>query len=153
MAQYAYNYNDIYDDYLVQAAPKTAPAREEVTAPKQPELRRIGRTKEQVIKENQKKFKIALAKISLIAAAFIAVISMAVMSQSELNSARQRLEEVNAAYQMSLEENNDLKLQLDNMLAGVNIDKIAKNSLGLEKIPSKRQLSVDMSKVTIAEKQ
>lgn len=150
MAQYAFNYNDIYDDYIVQtppranAAPKRSP--EEKTAPKQPELRRIGRTKQQVIKENQRKFKIALAKISLIAAAFIAVISMALISQSELKAAQQRLADVNAAYQMSLEENNDLKLQLDNALAKVDIEKIAENQLGLEKIPNKRKLSVDMSK-------
>ncbi len=145
MAQYAYNYNDIYDDYIVQAAPKTVPVTEE--KPAQPELRRIGRTKEQVIKENQKKFKIALAKISVIAAAFIAVISMAVMSQAQLNKAKQQLADVNAAYQQSLEQNNELKLQLDNMLAGVNIDKIAKENLGLQKIPNKRKLMVDISKL------
>lgn len=145
MAQYAYNYNDIYDDYIVKAAPKTAPVAEEKQA--QPELRRIGRTKEQVIKENQKKFKIALAKISVIAAAFIAVISMAVMSQAQLNSAKQQLADANAAYQQSLEQNNELKLQLDNMLAGVNIDKIAKENLGLQKIPDKRKIMVDISKL------
>lgn len=149
MAQYAFNYNDIYDDYLVQATPErnAAPKRktEEKSAPKQPELRRIGRTKQQVIKENQRKFKIALAKISLIAAAFIAVISMAIMSQGELKAAQQKLADTNAAYQLSLEENNQLKLQLDKALEKVDIDKIAKNQLGLQKIPEKRKLSVDMS--------
>lgn len=147
MAQYAFNYNDIYDDYLVQAAPKTAPKKQQSTAPAQPELRRIGRTKQQVIKENQRKFKIALAKISLIAAAFIAVISMAVVSQGQVRAAEQRLAEVNAAYQLSLEENNNLKLQLDNILAKQDIDKIAKKQLGLQKIPEKRRFSVDMSEL------
>lgn len=149
MAQYAFNYNDIYDDYLVQATPEqnAAPKRkvQETAEPKQPELRRIGRTKQQVIKENQRKFKIALAKISVILAAFIAVISMAVISQTELNAAKQRLDDTNAAYQASLEQNNQLKLQLDNVLAKVNIEKIAKNQLGLQKIPEKRKFSVDMS--------
>lgn len=148
MAQYAFNYNNIYDDYLVQAAPATPEKiREEKKAPAQPELRRIGRTKQQVIKENQRKFKIALMKISLITAAFIAVIGMAVSSQMQLNAAEQRLVDANAAYQMSLEENNQLKLQLDNELSKVNIEKIAKNQLGLEKIPAKRKFSVDMSKL------
>lgn len=147
MAQYAFNYNDIYDDYLVQAAPKTAPKKQQSPAPTQPELRRIGRTKQQVIKENQRKFKIALAKISLIAAAFIAVISMAVVSQGQVRAAEQRLAEVNAAYQLSLEENNNLKLQLDNILAKQDIDKIAKKQLGLQKIPEKRRFSVDMSEL------
>lgn len=147
MAQYAMKYNNIYDDYLVQAAPEAMPKKEQKPASAQPELRRIGRTKQQVIKENQRKFKIALAKISLIAAAFIAVISMAVMSQSELRAAEQRLSEANAAYQLSLEENNNLKLQLDNILAKQDIDKIAKNQLGLQKIPEKRKFSVDMSEL------
>jgi len=144
MAQYAYNYNDIYDEYIVQAAPNVAPKTEE-NAP-QPEYRRIGRTKEQVIKANQKKFKIALAKISIIAAAFIAVIGMAVISQHQLSAAKQQLADVNAAYQMSLEKNNELKLQLDNILAGENIPKFAEERLGLEKIPDKRKLMVDVSK-------
>ena len=147
MAQYAMNYNNIYDDYLVQAAPKTAPKKEQKPVNTQPELRRIGRTKQQVIKENQRKFKIALAKISLIAAAFIAVISMALISQSQVRAAEQRLADVNAAYQMSLEENNNLKLQLDNILAKQDIDKIAKKQLGLQKIPEKRRFSVDMSEL------
>ena len=147
MAQYAMNYNNIYDDYLVQAAPRTAPAPQKKAAPAQPELRRIGRTKQQVIKENQRKFKIALAKISLIAAAFIAVISMALISQAQVKAAEQRLAEVNAAYQVSLEENNNLKLQLDNILAKQNIEKIAKKQLGLQKIPEKRKFSVDMSEL------
>lgn len=144
MAQYAYNYNDIYDEYIFQAAPKTAPETEK-KAP-QPEYRRIGRTKEQVIKANQKKFKIALAKISVIAAAFIAVISMAVISYGQLGNAKQQLNDVNAAYQMSLEKNNELKLQLDNILAGENIPQYAEKILGLEKIPEKRKIFVDVSK-------
>lgn len=147
MAQYAYKYNDIYDEYLVQAAPKAAPEKKQASAPEKPELRRIGRTKQQVIKENQRKFKIALAKISIIAAAFIAVISMAVISQTQVRAAEQRLADVNAAYQMSLEENNNLKLQLDNILAKQNIEKIAKKQLGLQKIPEKRKFSVNMSEL------
>ena len=92
-------------------------------------------------------FKIALAKISIIAAAFIAVISMALISQAQVKAAEQRLAEVNAAYQVSLEENNNLKLQLDNILAKQDIEKIAKKQLGLQKIPEKRKFSVDMSEL------
>lgn len=142
MAQYAYKYNDIYDEYLVQAAPKTAPKTEEKAV--QTELHRVGRTREQVIKANQKKFKIALAKISVIAAAFIAVISMAVSSANNLNAAKKELEDVNAAYHHSLEQNNELKLQIDNIIAGVNIDEVAKQ-LGLEKIPANKRIVVDVT--------
>lgn len=149
MAQYAFNYNDIYDDYLVQATPErtAAPKKsiEEMPASVQPELHKVRRTKQQVIRDNQRKFKIGLAKVSVILAAFIAVIGMAVISFGELNSAKQQLESVNAAYQASLEENNQLKLQLDKALEKVDIDKIAKNQLGLQKIPDKRKRSVDMS--------
>ena len=79
--------------------------------------------------------------------AFIAVISMAVISQSQVRAAEQRLADVNAAYHVSLEENNNLKLQLDNILAKQDIDKIAKKQLGLQKIPEKRQFSVNMSEL------
>lgn len=144
MAQYAYNYNDIYDDYIVQAAPKVAPKTEE-KAP-QTELQRVGRTKEQVIKANQKKFKIALAKISIIAAAFIAVISMAVSSAQQLNAVKKELDDVNAAYQLSLEQNNELKLQIDNIIAGENIPKYAEEKLGLVKIPRDKMRLVDVSR-------
>lgn len=148
MAQYAYKYNDIFDDYLVQATPAPQKKPEVKPEPEKPQLKRIGRTKQQVIKENQRKFKIALAKISIIAAAFVAVVSMAVMSQAELKSTEMKLAQVNAAYQESLEENNQLKSELDKMLAKVDIDKIAKKQLGLQKIPEKRKLSVDMSRLT-----
>ena len=144
MAQYAYNYNDIYDEYIVQAAPMRE--HESEAMPPKPEYRRIGRTKEQVIKANQRKFKIALAKTSIVLAAFIAVIGMGVMSFVQVGNAKQALADVNAAYQQSLEQNNELKLQLDNILAGENIPKYAEEVLGFEKIPAKRQFVVDVSR-------
>lgn len=147
MANYALNYNDIFDDYLVQAEPVKKPEVMPEAKPSQPELRRIGRTKQQVIEKNIRKFKIDLLKFSFVLAAFIAVISMAVSSNGDLKAAEQRLAEANAAYHMSLEENNNLKLQLDNELAKVNIDKIAKKQLGLQKVSSKRTFSIDMSEL------
>lgn len=153
MAQYAYKYSDIFDDYLVQPSPKAsaAPQRKPQQRPVQnpvsskPELRKVRRTKEQVIKENQRKFKIALAKISVIFALFAAMIGMAAMSTAELESKKQELENVKAAYQLSLEENNNLKLQLDKALENVNIEKIAKERLGLQKIPDSRRRLIDIS--------
>ena len=152
MAQYAYKYNDIYDDYLVQpsaraqAAPKRAPSHApSQPAPAAPPLRKVKRTKEQVIRENQRKFKIALAKVSVIFALFASMIGMAAGSYAELAEAKAQLENVNATYQLCLEENNQLKLQLDKALATVNIDQIATQQLGLQKIPDARKRSVDMS--------
>lgn len=152
MAQYAYKYNDIYDDYLVQpsaraqAAPKRAPSHApSQPAPTAPPLRKVKRTKEQVIRENQRKFKIALAKVSVIFALFASMIGMAAGSYAELAEAKAQLENVNATYQLCLEENNQLKLQLDKALATVNIDQIATQQLGLQKIPDARKRSVDMS--------
>lgn len=152
MAQYAYKYNNVYDEYLVQpsAAAQTAPKRAPSRAPSQPAsatppLRKVKRTKEQVIRENQRKFKIALAKVSVIFALFASMIGMAAGSYAELENAKAELESVNAAYQLCLEENNQLKLQLDKALATVDIDKIATQQLGLQKIPDGRKLSVDMS--------
>lgn len=152
MAQYAYKYNNVYDEYLVQpssaaqAVPKRAPSR----APSQPTtatppLRKVKRTKQQVIRENQRKFKIALAKVAVIFALFASMIGMAAGSYAELESKKAELEDVNAAYQLCLEENNQLKLQLDKALASVDIEKIAQQQLGLQKIPDGRKLSVDMS--------
>lgn len=152
MAQYAYKYNDIYDDYLVQpsaraqAAPKRAPSHApSQPAPTAPPLRKVKRTKQQVIRENQRKFKIALAKVSVIFALFASMIGMAAGSYAELAEAKAQLENVNATYQLCLEENNQLKLQLDKALATVNIDQIATQQLGLQKIPDARKRSVDMS--------
>lgn len=152
MAQYAYKYNDIYDEYLVQpsAAAQTAPKKAPSRAPSQPAvevppLRKVKRTKEQVIRENQRKFKIALAKVAVIFALFSSMIGMAAGSYAELANAKAELESVNATYQLCLEENNQLKLQLDKTLATVNIDKIATQQLGLQKIPEARKRSVDMS--------
>lgn len=152
MAQYAYKYNDIYDDYLVQASPRSgaAPARKpqqrpQQTAPAKPELRKVRKTKQQVIKENQRKFKIALAKISVIFALFAAMIGMAANSKVELESKKQELESIKASYQVCLEENNNLKLQLDKALENVDIEKIAKERLGLQKIPESRRRLVDIS--------
>ena len=152
MAQYAYKYNDIYDDYLVQpsaraqAAPKRAPSHApSQPAPAAPPLRKVKRTKQQVIRENQRKFKIALAKVSVIFALFASMIGMAAGSYAELAEAKAELENINATYQLCLEENNQLKLQLDKALATVNIDKIATQQLGLQKIPDARKRSVDMS--------
>ena len=152
MAQYAYKYNDIYDDYLVQpsaraqAAPKRAPSHApSQPAPTAPPLRKVKRTKQHVIRENQRKFKIALAKVSVIFALFASMIGMAAGSYAELAEAKAQLENVNATYQLCLEENNQLKLQLDKALATVNIDQIATQQLGLQKIPDARKRSVDMS--------
>lgn len=153
MADYAYKYNNIYDEeVIVQASPKStaapkrapqqAPAHKE---PQKPELRKVKRTKEQIIRENQRKFKIALGKISVIFALFAAMIGMAAMSQSELNYKKQELENIKASYQVSLEENNNLKHQLDEALKNVNIEKIAKERLGLEKIPDSRRILIDIS--------
>ena len=153
MAQYAYKYNDIYDDYLVQpsarsqAAPQRAPSRApSQPAPAAPHLHKVKkRTKEQVIRENQRKFKIALARFAVIFALFASMLGMAAGSQAELESKKAELEKLNETYQLCLEENNQLKLQLDKMLATVNIDQIATQQLGLQKIPDSRKLSVDMS--------
>ena len=153
MAQYAYKYNDIYDDYLVQpsassqAAPQRAPSRApSQPAPAAPHLHKVKkRTKEQVIRENQRKFKIALARFAVIFALFASMLGMAAGSQAELESKKAELAKLNETYQLCLEENNQLKLQLDKMLATVNIDQIATQQLGLQKIPDSRKLSVDMS--------
>lgn len=153
MAQYAYKYNDIYDDYLVQpsarsqAAPQRAPSRApSQSAPAAPHLHKVKkRTKEQVIRENQRKFKIALARFAVIFALFASMLGMAAGSQAELESKKAELAKLNETYQLCLEENNQLKLQLDKMLATVNIDQIATQQLGLQKIPDSRKLSVDMS--------
>ena len=153
MAQYAYKYNDIYDAYLVQpsarsqAAPQRAPSRApSQPAPAAPHLHKVKkRTKEQVIRENQRKFKIALARFAVIFALFASMLGMAAGSQAELESKKAELAKLNETYQLCLEENNQLKLQLDKMLATVNIDQIATQQLGLQKIPDSRKLSVDMS--------
>ena len=73
------------------------------------------------------------------------MIGMAAGSYAELANAKADLESVNAAYQLCLEENNQLKLQPDQALATVNIDMIATQQLGLQKIPEARKRSVDMS--------
>ena len=154
MAQYAYKYNDIYDEYLVQpsaaaqTAPKRAPARVPVQqpAPAAPHLHKVKkRSKEQVIRDNQRKFKIALAKVAVIFALFASMLGMAANSYAELEGKKAELESLNATYQLCLEENNQLKLQLDKALATVDIDKIATQQLGLQKIPDSKKLSVDMS--------
>ena len=69
---------------------------------------------------------------------------MAVSSANNLNAAKKELEDVNAAYHHSLEQNNELKLQIDNIIAGVNIDEVAKQ-LGLEKIPANKRIVVDVT--------
>lgn len=154
MAQYAYKYNDIYDEYLVQpsaraqAAPQRAPSRAPVQqpAPAAPHLHKVKkRSKEQVIRDNQRKFKIALAKVAVIFALFASMLGMAAGSHAELESKKAELAGLNESYQLCLEQNNQLKFQLDKMLATVNIDQIATKQLGLQKIPDAKKLSVDMS--------
>ena len=99
----------------------------------------------QVIRENPRKFKIALARFAVIFALFASMLGMAAGSQAELESKKAELAKLNETYQLCLEENNQLMLQLDKMLATVNIDQIATQQLGLQKIPDSRKLSVDMS--------
>lgn len=144
MAQYAYNYNGVYDDYIVQAAPKEAPRPAE-KRPSQPPLQRMDRSKEQEEKAKRKKFKITLAKISLVAAAFIAVILVAVTSFQQLNAAKKELEDVNAAYQLSLSESNELKQRIDELVSEKDIDDYAQNELNLVKIPKTKMRIVDVT--------
>lgn len=143
MAQYAYNYNDIYDEYLVQAAPKTAPEQEK-KRPAQPELQRIGSTEQQLFRAKHKKYEIAIAKISLIVSAFCIVILIASNSAIKRNEARQALAEVNAAYQLSLEQSNELKSQMDSLITDERVAQYAKK-LGLVKIPGDKMRVVDIT--------
>lgn len=143
MADYAYKYNDIFDDYVVQptrsgnAAPRRAPSQRPVQTPnkkQQPPVRKFKKSKEQVIKENKRKFKIALAKVSVIFALFAAMFLMAAETRAELYQARANLEKAEESYQLCLEENNRLKLQLNKEMEKIDIEDIAENQLGMVKI-------------------
>ena len=153
MAQYAYKYNDIFDDFVVQpehtgnAAPRRAPSPRPNQAPakkQQPPVRKYKKTKEQVIRENKRKFKIALAKVTVIFALFASMLLVAGVTRAELYEAKAGLEKAEESYQLCLEENNQLKLQLNNMMEKVNIEKIAEEQLGLVKVGKNRSREVEI---------
>lgn len=153
MAQYAYKYNDIFDDYVVQpergnAAPAKRPQQRPAAAPQrkqEPPVRKFKKSKEQVILENKRKFKIALAKFSIVFAMFAAMFLMAAVSRAEVYDTRAELAAAEESYQLCLEQNNKLKLQLNKAMEKVDIEKIAKEELGLVKISSNRSYKVDVS--------
>lgn len=154
MAQYAYKYNDIFDDYLVQAepvrgnaAPRRAPSQRPAQAPvkkQQPPVRKHKKSKQQVIYENKRKFKIALAKVCIIFALFVSMFLMAAVTGAELNTAKENLAAAEENYQLCLEQNNQLKLQLSNIMQKVDIEKIAQEQLGLVKVTKDKQLEVEI---------
>ena len=154
MADYAYKYNDIFDDFVVQAtpsgnaAPRRAPSQRPVQAParkQQPPVRKYKKSKEQVIKENKRKFKIALAKVSVIFALFAAMLLMAGVTRAELYEAKAGLEKAEESYQQCLEQNNQHKLQLNKEMEGIDIEDIAENQLGLVKVPKNKSRTVIVS--------
>lgn len=154
MADYAYKYNDIFDDYVVQptrsgnAAPRRAPSQRPAQAPakrQQPPIRKYKKSKEQVIKENKRKFKIALAKVSVIFALFAAMLLMAGVTRAELYEAKSNLEKAEESYQLCLEQNNQLKLQLNKEMEGIDIEDIAENQLGLVKVSKGYSREVNVS--------
>lgn len=157
MAQYAYQYNDIFDDVVIQPqrgntaprrnpAPSQRPVQRPVQKPSdQPPVRKFKKSKEQVIKENKRKFKIALAKASIVFALFASMLLMAAVSRAEVYDARARLEAAEESYQLCLEENNQLKLQLDKQMEKVDIEKIAEEQLGLVKVSPKKSREVEIA--------
>ena len=153
MAQYAYKYNDIFDDFVVQpehsgnAAPRRAPSPRPYQAPakkQQPPIHKHKKSKEQVIRENKRKFKIALAKVTVIFALFASMLLIAGVTLAQLYEAKTELEKAEESYQLCLEENNQLKLQLNNMMEKVNIEKIAEEQLGLVKVGKNRSREVEI---------
>ncbi len=154
-SNYAYKYNDVFDDYFIQrepsgnAAPKKNPThnpyQQEREKRQQPSVYKQKKTKAQVIKENKRKFKIALAKVSVITACFVAMFMMAVSSGNQLEKTVAELNAVNESYELCLQENNKLKQQLDEVLKKVDIDKIAQEQLGLIKVPEKNQREINIS--------
>ncbi len=154
MAQYAYKYNDIFDDYVVQpehtgnTAPRRAPSPRPYQAPakkQQPPIHKHKKSKEQVIRENKRKFKIALAKVTVIFALFASMLLIAGVTRAQLYEAKTSLEKAEESYQLCLEENNQLKLQINNMMENVNIEKIAEEQLGLVKVAKNRSREVEIS--------
>ena len=154
MAQYAYKYNDIFDDFVVQpehsgnAAPRRAPSPRPYQAPakkQQPPVRKYKKSKEQVILENKRKFKIALAKVTVIFALFASMLLVAGVTRAELYEAKAGAAKAEENYYACLDENNELKRQLDNMMKNVNIEKIAQEQLGLVKIAKNRSREVDIN--------
>lgn len=163
MAQYAYSYNDIFDDFVVQtergnAAPQRNPNRpnrpnqrpdqrpnQTPGKRQEPPVRKFKKSKEQVILENKRKFKIALAKFSIVFAMFAAMFLMAAVSRAEVYDTRAELAAVEESYQLCLEQNNKLKLQLNKAMEKIDIEDYAKEELGLVKASSKRAYKVDIS--------
>lgn len=154
MAQYAYKYNDVFDDFVVQpersgnAAPRRAPSPRPYQAPaekQQPPIRKHKKSKEQVIRENKRKFKIALAKVTIIFALFASMLLVAGVTHAELYEAKAGFVKAQENHEVSLNENNELKQQLNNMMENVNIEKIAEEQLGLVKVGKNRSREVDIN--------
>lgn len=156
MAQYARQYNDIFDDYVIEktygnAAPRRAPQQRPVQRPQppggppKPPVHKYKKSKEQVIRENQRKFKIALAKFSVVFALFAVMIAMAFAGRIEVRNAAAELEAAEQTYQLCLEENNALKQELNAFMADKDIDDIAVNVLGLVKVTKNKSKGIDIS--------
>ncbi len=148
MAQYAYN--DIFDDYVptrtarpaygntaprANAAPNRNPSHKTAPQRQQPQLTRVEGTKKQGILSKNRTFKLFMIQTSIVLALFLSIGIMAFVSKIELNNAIARLETLEADYELCLEQNNTLKFQLDEATKGVDIEKFAKERLGLVKVP------------------
>ena len=150
--QYAFNY--VYDDYIDTSAPVQAPQRnpqrkpqrkpQQKTPQQQQQYKRIGRTKDQLVSAGWRRLRINILKGAIVAGFLASLIGMAVDSNSDYNKSVQALADVNATYQASLEESNQLKQRIDALIADNEIGDIAER-LKLQKIPAERRLGVDMS--------
>ncbi len=152
MAQYAYN--DIFDDYVptrnaagraygntaprANAAPRRNPSQKTAPQKQRPNLTRVDGTKKDNILSKNRTTKLFLIQVSVVLALILSISSMAIASKIELNNAIAKLETLESDYELCLEQNNTLKFQLDEATKGVDVEKYARERLGLVKVPDTR---------------
>ncbi len=134
MAQQAYNH--VYDYTYAPGTAPEMPARPK-TQPQtktQPQLRKVKKTKAQVMAQRRRRVRLFLLKSAVVLSLFGAMIGVAVASEIRKDEAAEALAAMKTDYQSSIQLNNELKDKLNAFMSKLDIDKIATQQLGLVKV-------------------